>query len=49
MLCFFTQLTATISTENAMHIFSMDDQVAVPMNAAMALRLPRSQSPPAMV
>ena len=49
MLCFFTQLQATISTEKAIHIFSMEDQVPVLMKAAMAFRFPRNQSPPAIV
>ena len=49
MLCFFTQLPATISTEKAMHIFSIEDQVPVLMKAEMAFRLPLNQSPPAIV
>ncbi len=47
-LCFFTQFPATMSTEMAIHIFSIVDHVLVPINAAIAFRLPRNQSPPAM-
>lgn len=37
-----------MSTEMAIHIFSMVDHVPVSINAAIAFRLPRNQSPPAM-
>lgn len=37
-----------MSTEMAIHIFSIVDHVLVPINAAIAFRLPRNQSPPAM-